>query len=189
LANAFSKRLLLSFKTERNGGSMNQSAPHPPPALQKAETKRGGLRKWIPRCCNLLLWLLLCAMSGTGLLIAYRLPPGSRGGHGLSALGMTRHEWGDLHQWISFAFLALIVVHMLLHWRWFWQIAGKKRAWPLLAGTLAGVTLLFTLFLLPVKRAENQRGADTHEHGNQAKPTDERSESRGGKRFRGGREE
>jgi len=165
---------------------MNQSPPRPP-GTPKPDARRDGPRKWIPKFCNLLLWLLLCSMSGTGLLIAYRLPPGSRGGHGLSALGLTRHEWGDLHQWISLAFLSLIVVHLFLHWRWFWQIAGRKRAWPLLAGMLAGIVLLFAIFLLPVKRAENHHGAGADDHGEQARPAGERPEPRGGMRFRGGR--
>jgi hypothetical protein len=118
---------------------------------------RDGWQKRLPRLANMLLWLLFCMMSGTGLLIAYRLPPGSRGGHGLSALGWTRHEWGDLHFWISIAFLALIFIHMALHWRWFWQIASKRRAWPLLAGMGTGLALLIGLTSLPVKREKSAK--------------------------------
>lgn len=133
--------------------------------------KPASLRKWLPKVANLFLWLLFCVMSGTGLLIAYRLPPGSRGGHGLSALGWTRHEWGDLHFWISFAFLALLLIHLALHWRWFWQIASKRRAWPLLAGMGAGLIVLLGLTFLPVKREASSR---ENNHGF-------------GRQFRGGR--
>ena len=105
----------------------------------------------------MLLWLLFCLLSGTGLLLAYRLPPGSRGGRGLSALGWTRHEWGDLHYWISLAFLLLIVIHMALHWRWFWQIASKRRAWPLLAGMGGGLALMIGVVCFPVSRDESSR--------------------------------
>jgi hypothetical protein len=156
---------------------MSQSAFQPnDPARPVA--KRDGLRKWIPRIANLLLWLLFCIMAGTGLLLAYRLPPGSRGGHGLSALGWSRHEWGDLHFWISLAFLALILVHMGLHWRWFWQIACRKRAWPLLAGIVAGLALMLGIICLPVARAA--RGEREDSQG--PKESGERA------RFRGGRE-
>lgn len=124
-----------------------------PVEARKSFPNRDGPRKWIPRFANLSLWLLLCAMAGTGLLLAYRLPPGSRGGHGLSALGMSRHEWGGLHQWISVAFLVLVLVHMALHWRWFWQIASRKRAWPLFAGMIAGLVLAAGIVLLPVEHA------------------------------------
>lgn len=138
--------------------------------------RHDGLRKWTPKIANLFLWISFCAMSGTGLLLAYRLPPGSRGGHGLSAMGWNRHEWGDLHLWISFAFLAVIVVHMALHWRWFWQIASKRRAWPMLVGIGAGLITLLGLALLPVKHEESK---------NHAELTVEKA--RGGRQFQGGR--
>lgn len=136
------------------------------------------MRKSIPKIGNLLLWILFCVMSGTGLLLAYRLPPGSRGGHGLSALGWTRHDWGDLHFWISFAFLALLLIHLALHWRWFWQIASRRRAWPLLAGIGAGLMVMIGLFCLPVKRQESDAPA-----------TKSGEKQRGmGRQYRGGRE-
>lgn len=148
----------------------------------KPAVKRDGARKWIPRIANLLLWLLFCIMAGTGLLLAYRLPPGSRGGRGLSALGWSRHDWGDLHFWISLAFLALIIVHMILHWRWFWQIACRKRAWPLLAGILAGLALILGILCLPVERAQGANQQDPHEseseHGGEFR---ERIRHRGGR--------
>ncbi len=148
---------------------MNKSMPEQPGASKAA--KQDGLRKWLPKVANLLLWLLFCVMSGTGLLIAYRLPPGSRGGHGLSALGWTRHEWGDLHFWVSLAFLALLLIHLALHWRWLWQIASKRRAWPLLAGIGAGLALMIGLFCLPVQQDESAQ-----------------QQGHGGRQFRGGRE-
>lgn len=104
------------------------------------------------RVLNFLLWLSFCVMCGTGLLLAFRLPPGSRGGRGLTALGMSRHQWGDIHTWVSYVFMALIVVHLALHWRWLWQIAGKKRGWPLLLGLGLGLALLLALVLQPVAR-------------------------------------
>jgi cytochrome b561 len=149
---------------------MSTSIPGQPEAPKPA--KQDGLRKWLPKVANLLLWLLFCIMSGTGLLLAYRLPPGSRGGHGLSSLGWTRHEWGDLHFWISIAFLALLLIHLALHWRWFWQIASKRRAWPLLAGIGAGLVLMIGLFCLPVKHHDSSQEKG---HG-------------GGRQFRGGKQ-
>ena len=115
-----------------------------PPAKRSSRTL-------LPRIWNALLWLVMCALGGTGLLLAFRLPPGSRGGRGLSALGWGRHDWGDLHTWLSYAFLALMVVHLALHWRWFWQIAAKKRSWPLLIGFGAGLALILAIVCLPVK--------------------------------------
>lgn len=142
-------------------------------STQVKAPQRESWRKWSPKLANLLLWLLFCSMTATGLLLAYRLPPGSRGGHGLSLLGWTRHDWGDLHLWISYGFLALILAHLALHWRWFWQIAGKRRAWPILVGIGAGIALVITSFCLPVKRTPEEENRP-HAAGD-------------GMRFRGGR--
>lgn len=114
------------------------------------------------RVLNLLLWLNFCALTGTGLLLAFRLPPGSRGGAGLRAIGLNRHQWGDWHSWIGYAFLALMVVHLALHWRWFWQVAARKRSWPLLLGLGAGLLLLLLLALQPVSGSGGGRHAKSH---------------------------
>ncbi len=128
-------------------------------------------RSRLPRIANALIWLNLCGLAGTGLMLAWRLPPGSRGGRGLSVLGWDRHQWGDLHTWLSYAFLVLIAVHLALHWRWFWQVAARKRRWPLLLGIGGGIALAVVLVALPV-----ERGRDDHDH----EPLRQR--------FRGGRE-
>ncbi len=102
--------------------------------------------------------MVFCAMAGTGLLLAFRLPPGSRGGHGLAAWGLSRHEWGDWHTWLSYAFLFLIFTHLALHWRWFWQVAARKRHWPLLLGFGLGLALLLALALQPVGESRAHEG-------------------------------
>jgi hypothetical protein len=33
-------------------------------------------------------------------------------------LGWNRHDWGELHSKFGFAFLALVIVHLGLHWAW-----------------------------------------------------------------------
>ena len=128
--------------------------------MREGAARKPTLRTMAPRVLNALLWLVFCAMSGTGLLLAFRLPPGSRGGRGLAAMGMFRHEWGDIHTWLSYAFLALVLMHMALHWRWFWQIAARRRSWPLLAGVGAGLVIAAALTLQPVSKSAD--GHDAH---------------------------
>ena len=62
--------------------------------------------------------LVMLAMIASGLLLRYVLPPGSRGGSGLSLWGWTRHDWGDLHFWLAASLAALLLVHVALHWSW-----------------------------------------------------------------------
>lgn len=62
---------------------------------------------------------LMIAMIGTGMIIKYILPPGSgRRGHGLMLWNLDRHGWGDVHFWLSIALLAILLVHVALHWSW-----------------------------------------------------------------------
>jgi hypothetical protein len=73
------------------------------------------------------MFLCLMAMAGLGFLMKYSLPPGRdvQATYGrnlyLSWLGWDRHDWGDIHLYLAFALLTLLVVHIILHWQ---QILG-----------------------------------------------------------------
>lgn len=59
----------------------------------------------------------------TGLVLYIFLPSGGgRGGSWVTFWGITRHDWVLWHDISSFAFAALIVVHLLLHWKFFRHI-------------------------------------------------------------------
>ncbi len=69
-----------------------------------------------------LMFLCLMAMAGLGFLMKYILPPGrevvARYGRNLylSWLGWDRHDWGNVHLYLAFALLALLALHLILHW-------------------------------------------------------------------------
>ncbi|MCM8794239.1 MAG: DUF4405 domain-containing protein [Candidatus Omnitrophica bacterium] len=77
-------------------------------------------------------------LMATGFLLRYGLPPGSGGlgaGRGAGAAerpvallwGLTRHEWGEIHFWIAVALMAILSVHLILHWRWIvCMVKGQK---------------------------------------------------------------
>jgi hypothetical protein len=59
----------------------------------------------------------------TGLVLYLVLPSGGgRGNSWATYLGITRLDWVNLHNYTSFAFAALLIIHLLLHWRFFWNI-------------------------------------------------------------------
>jgi len=61
----------------------------------------------------------------TGLVLYFFLPSGSgRGGSWSTWMGITRSNWVLWHDVASFAFAALLIVHLLLHWKFFRHI-GK----------------------------------------------------------------
>ncbi len=85
--------------------------------------------------------MVFTTMISTGLILKFILPPGSgrmemvlgsRGrGHQTIDLfvGLTRHEWGTIHFYISLGFLALLIVHLALHWNWIvCMLWGTKEA-------------------------------------------------------------
>ena len=108
----------------------------------------------------------LAAMLGliaTGLIVRYILPAGSGGrgrGAAQSLWGLTRHEWGDVHFWLAVGVVALLIIHLALHWTWTcvlvrrWVAPGKPPlprlgSWRRHAygvGLLASVALFLAAF-------------------------------------------
>ena len=119
---------------------------------------RNAMRITFRRILNLLLYLSFCVMVGTGLLMAYRLIPGSRGGQGLEVLGWNRHEWGALHTWVSYVFITLVAAHLAINWAWLTKVAAKGHAWHLGAGLLAGAVIIGTFLLLPITKRQGETG-------------------------------
>jgi len=55
-------------------------------------------------------------MIATGYILFFALPPGTN--KSLSLWGLRRHQWGEIHFWISIGLLAILVAHVALHWQW-----------------------------------------------------------------------
>ena len=117
----------------------------------------------IRRVLNLLLYLSFCVMAGTGFLMAFRLVPGSRGGGGLEVLGWNRHQWGDVHTWVSYLFILLIVIHLAINWTWLLRIAGQGRLWRLALGLIVGIVIVGAFFLVPIKERKHESGRGKHQ--------------------------
>ena len=57
------------------------------------------------------LWLVL-PRGGGGYM-------GGRGGLATEATFLwERHTWLDLHNWVAVALLVMVVIHVILHWKW-----------------------------------------------------------------------
>jgi len=69
------------------------------------------------------MFLTMMAMAGLGFLMKYIMPPGRQviAKYGrqldLSWLGWNRHDWGDIHLYLAFFLLGLLVLHIILHWK------------------------------------------------------------------------
>ena len=113
------------------------------------------INKWL----NLGLYLVVCFLFGTGIVMWLRLPPGQgrrhRGGRGdgegpRELLGLDRHEWGDWHTYAALALVALTVVHLAMNWAWMMKIAGGRHRWRLIAGLAAGAVIIGFFALYPL---------------------------------------
>jgi len=91
-----------------------------------------------------LLAMLLMAFSG--LLMRFVLPPRRGSGPHRTLWGWDRHDWGDLHFWAAVALGALLVLHVVLHWRWVCTtVVGFVRRGEAGAPATAGVRCLWGL--------------------------------------------
>jgi hypothetical protein len=112
------------------------------------------------RTVNLLHYLCGCFLLGTGLTLTLRLPPGTGGQ--LAVLGLSRHEWGDLHFYVALFITALVLAHLALNWAWMRKIAAGRNRWRLLGGLAAGAVVVLVPLLAPMGSAAPGSGR----HGN-----------------------
>lgn len=67
--------------------------------------------------------LALGLMSVSGLMAWLVLPGGGyRGGRNpafaATVLALSRQDWVELHGWAGLALITMLLIHLLLHWRW-----------------------------------------------------------------------
>ena len=67
---------------------------------------------------------LFLAMFLTGYILRFPLPPETN--KTFILWGLTRHEWGAIHFWISLGLIAIILVHLALHWTWIVSVISKQ---------------------------------------------------------------
>ncbi len=94
-----------------------------------------------------LLFISITGIAFIGILMAFFLAEGPTSQARESEkyfLSLHRHQWGDIHLYLSLAFTALVVIHLILEWRW---IKGKtrqlfKKAWVPILVLIAALSLI-----------------------------------------------
>ena len=139
---------------------------------------------------DLLAYFAMAGLASTGLILWKVLPPGTGGRHGetaLTLLGMTRHEWGDIHFYLALSLLGLTVLHVALHWKWVRNTFGslfrsraRRKAGAGPAGSLALLVLglvaagiIAAPFALPTRERPGTK--DGERRGQRAKAVAEES--------------
>lgn len=126
------------------------------PLLERKEMK-----KTIRVLTDILMFLSMCFLAGTGLLIHYRLVPGFRGGHGLALLGLTRHEWGTYHLWAAYLLLFLVIVHLALNFAFIKNVIARRKPWLIILLGLSGLVITLFFLFMPIEKKDD--GGGRHE--------------------------
>jgi len=101
-----------------------------------------------------LLLLCIAAIVGIGLLIKYVLVAGYLRweiyGRNVEMFfwGLDRHQWGTIHLVIGIVFLALLVLHVVLHWPMIICVYSKLIPNRFARWITALILIIMTIFLL-----------------------------------------
>ena len=97
-----------------------------------------------------LLFLCIVGIVFIGFLMGLFLPQGPAAPESAKYfLGLHRHQWGNIHLYLSIAFTALIIIHLILSWKWI-KIKSRqifKKGWSsVLIFTALASILVLTFF-------------------------------------------
>lgn len=99
---------------------------------------------------DVILFICLGGMTLIGILLGFVIPTGPAAADSAKYfLGLHRHQWGNIHAWLSIAFVALMVVHIVLNWNWVTaktRQVFKRRSASALAVTACAPFLVLFLF-------------------------------------------
>ena len=115
-------------------------------------TRKGGLmtRTDWKYLVDTLLFVCIVGIAFIGLLLGLVIPKGPKAAESAKYfLGLHRHQWGNIHFYLSIAFIILVIIHIVLSWSWIKgkaRQAFKKRWKAVLTMTAASSILVVFLF-------------------------------------------
>lgn len=102
---------------------------------------------------NAALYLVTCALIGTGLLLELRMDEEDGPAR---LVGMGRDDWGEIHFIVALTFAALAVLHLVQNWAWIKSAFGKSKS--VIAVLMAGLVIVAGLLLWPTTSANASLG-------------------------------
>ena len=95
---------------------------------------------------DIIAFFLFIMLLSTGVLLHYIIPP--RSGQYYQVLGMSRHQWGDVHFMIAVAFVSVLVIHLILHRKYILHIFDRSSAQGITMRVILGIFSLLALIAL-----------------------------------------
>lgn len=71
------------------------------------------------------LFVDICSIAVIGLFLGFVIPKGRLYGSQTYFLGLHRHQWGDIHLYLSLLLLILLVFHVWFNWTWVVQLTKR----------------------------------------------------------------
>jgi hypothetical protein len=127
--------------------------------VQASERAASGGRTALNFWVDLATAVMFAGLLGSGIIMKWILPPGTCDAPGVKVwLGHSRHWWGDIHFWVAVTMLALMLVHIWLHWGWVvsvWgRLIGPARSPKTWAAAGAMALLIAVPFIIPASYLE-----------------------------------
>jgi len=77
---------------------------------------------------GLISFIVLVTLMISGVIIAW---PHEHGPNETDPMGISRHNWSNIHLILGAAFIVLMLVHIVLHWDWirsyFKSLSGRSQ--------------------------------------------------------------
>jgi hypothetical protein len=91
------------------------------------------MKKWVQNYVLFIIMFLLALFQAvSGFLLWLVIPGGGgyRGGRGVELTGSAflwpRHTWINLHDWVAVALVVMVIIHLILHWKWILYTTKKS---------------------------------------------------------------
>ncbi|MFA5308124.1 MAG: DUF4405 domain-containing protein [Dehalococcoidales bacterium] len=93
------------------------------------------MKKWTVNYVLFLFLLLAGLLQAVSGFLLWLVIPGGHRGFGIRLTGSdflwSRYTWIELHDWAAVALVAIVIIHIILHWKWITyttrKIFGLKR--------------------------------------------------------------